>query len=379
MRCSGLSPSIGAPNTMFAMMASRAASRLTPISAAPAARHYVPGCCRPCPAARSGAGRDRYWSPRSVRTCGSTGSAYRKIIFDETYYVPDALGILRYGVEHNYVSDRNRCCPRQFAYLHGWRRVRGASASGKAVHRVRRVDVRAELVRLAVRHCLHRLAGHPAAGPDRPPDDQVHPARLRGWPAAGPGRAGIRDEPDRPAGHLPDVLGAGRIRLPGGGPRCDPGPVGRGGWGGWPGPAAGGARAGPLVAGGRRSLPGPRPGLQVGRDLVRDRVRHPHRGLGPRRAANRWSGRRAARHAYPGQPVAAGDVRAGADRRVRHHLAGWFISSTGYDRQYAAQTGRSSRLSPRWTRLCTTSSRSCSSISASLRTTRTSRSPGPGC
>lgn len=31
----------------------------------------------------------------------------RTIIFDETYYVPDAYGILRYGVEHNYVSDRN--------------------------------------------------------------------------------------------------------------------------------------------------------------------------------------------------------------------------------------------------------------------------------
>ncbi|MGI8449351.1 MAG: dolichyl-phosphate-mannose--protein mannosyltransferase [Streptosporangiaceae bacterium] len=30
-----------------------------------------------------------------------------KVIFDETYYVPDALGILRYGVEHNYVSARN--------------------------------------------------------------------------------------------------------------------------------------------------------------------------------------------------------------------------------------------------------------------------------
>ena len=28
-------------------------------------------------------------------------------IFDETYYVPDALGILRFGVEHNYVSNRN--------------------------------------------------------------------------------------------------------------------------------------------------------------------------------------------------------------------------------------------------------------------------------
>ncbi len=29
------------------------------------------------------------------------------IIFDETYYVPDALGILRFGVEHNYTSNRN--------------------------------------------------------------------------------------------------------------------------------------------------------------------------------------------------------------------------------------------------------------------------------
>jgi dolichyl-phosphate-mannose-protein mannosyltransferase len=29
------------------------------------------------------------------------------IIFDETYYVPDALGILRFGAEHNYISNRN--------------------------------------------------------------------------------------------------------------------------------------------------------------------------------------------------------------------------------------------------------------------------------
>jgi dolichyl-phosphate-mannose-protein mannosyltransferase len=29
------------------------------------------------------------------------------IIFDETYYVPDALGILKYGTEHNYISKRN--------------------------------------------------------------------------------------------------------------------------------------------------------------------------------------------------------------------------------------------------------------------------------
>jgi dolichyl-phosphate-mannose-protein mannosyltransferase len=29
------------------------------------------------------------------------------IIFDETYYVPDALGILKYGTEHNYIANRN--------------------------------------------------------------------------------------------------------------------------------------------------------------------------------------------------------------------------------------------------------------------------------
>ncbi len=31
----------------------------------------------------------------------------RAVIFDETYYVPDAFGILKFGVEHNYVSGRN--------------------------------------------------------------------------------------------------------------------------------------------------------------------------------------------------------------------------------------------------------------------------------
>jgi dolichyl-phosphate-mannose-protein mannosyltransferase len=34
-------------------------------------------------------------------------SVPRSVIFDETYYVPDAYGILRHGVEQNYVSDRN--------------------------------------------------------------------------------------------------------------------------------------------------------------------------------------------------------------------------------------------------------------------------------
>ena len=29
------------------------------------------------------------------------------VIFDETYYVSDAWGIVRFGVEHNYVANRN--------------------------------------------------------------------------------------------------------------------------------------------------------------------------------------------------------------------------------------------------------------------------------
>lgn len=31
----------------------------------------------------------------------------KSVMFDETYYVPDALGILRFGVEHNYIAGRN--------------------------------------------------------------------------------------------------------------------------------------------------------------------------------------------------------------------------------------------------------------------------------
>jgi dolichyl-phosphate-mannose-protein mannosyltransferase len=34
-------------------------------------------------------------------------SAPKSVIFDETYYVPDALGILKFGAEHNYAANRN--------------------------------------------------------------------------------------------------------------------------------------------------------------------------------------------------------------------------------------------------------------------------------
>jgi hypothetical protein len=108
-----------------------------------------------------------------------------KVIFDETYYVPDALGILRYGVEHNYVSARNSMLVQgnthiftpggEFVVHPRWGSCSSHSASGRSASTrsaggSRRAD---------------RVAGHPAAGPDRPADDPVHPARLHvrqpGW------------------------------------------------------------------------------------------------------------------------------------------------------------------------------------------------------
>ena len=132
----------------------------------------------------------------------------------------------------------------------------------------------AQPVRLAVLGRADRLAGDPAAGPDRPPDDPVDAARLRRGPAAGAGRPGIRDEPDGAAGHLPDVLGAGRVRLPGRGPGPSPGP-------GWPrrlrrgtparsagrrpaDPGGGGSRGGGWAPGSASAWPWPPSGTRSG-------------------------------------------------------------------------------------------------------------------
>src|SRR5580693_1938874 len=41
----------------------------------------------------------------------------KAVIFDETYYVPDALGILRFGVEHNYIAARNALLVRGDAHI----------------------------------------------------------------------------------------------------------------------------------------------------------------------------------------------------------------------------------------------------------------------
>jgi dolichyl-phosphate-mannose-protein mannosyltransferase len=41
----------------------------------------------------------------------------KSVMFDETYYVPDALGIMRFGVEHNYVAGRNALLVRGDAHI----------------------------------------------------------------------------------------------------------------------------------------------------------------------------------------------------------------------------------------------------------------------
>ena len=51
----------------------------------------------------------------------------RAVIFDETYYVPDAFGILKFGVEHNYVSTRN------VLLVHGNPHVFSSPAGGEFV------------------------------------------------------------------------------------------------------------------------------------------------------------------------------------------------------------------------------------------------------
>jgi dolichyl-phosphate-mannose--protein O-mannosyl transferase len=41
----------------------------------------------------------------------------KSVIFDETYYVPDALGILKFGTEHNYAANRNTLIARGDAHI----------------------------------------------------------------------------------------------------------------------------------------------------------------------------------------------------------------------------------------------------------------------
>ena len=60
------------------------------------------------------------------------------VIFDETYYVPDALGILRFGAEHNYVANRNALIASgEPAHLRQRRRIRRPPAVREDPHRGR--------------------------------------------------------------------------------------------------------------------------------------------------------------------------------------------------------------------------------------------------
>jgi dolichyl-phosphate-mannose-protein mannosyltransferase len=64
--------------------------------------------CPPMPGSRAWG----WIGPLLVTAFGTFLRFYRlsvppSIVFDETYYVPDALGILKYGTEHNYIANRN--------------------------------------------------------------------------------------------------------------------------------------------------------------------------------------------------------------------------------------------------------------------------------
>ena len=153
------------------------------------------------------------------------------VLFDETYYVPDAYGILRHGVEIDHVSNVNALLTRgKYAHPGGDQgRVRGPPAARQDADRRRGVAVRADAVRLAVRGGGGGFAGHPDDSADRAPDDPLDAARLRRGLPAGPGRAGVRAEPDRDPGHLRHVLDTGRLRPAGDRQGPDQGPPCSGG------------------------------------------------------------------------------------------------------------------------------------------------------
>ena len=176
------------------------------------------------------------------------------VLFDETYYVPDAYGILKHGVEINHVKNVNALLVRGNTHF-----LIGTTGEyvvhpplGKIMIAVGEWAVRADPVRLAVRGGRVRLAGHLDDGADRPPDDPVDAVRLRGGAAAGPRRAGVRAEPHRDPRHLRHVLGAGSVWPAGDRPGPDQGAAGGGRGSGGP-DGTGGPRLGvrwPLVLAG---------------------------------------------------------------------------------------------------------------------------------
>jgi hypothetical protein len=97
------------------------------------------------------------------------------VVFDETYYVGDAYGILKHGVEINHLPNADAVLARGGTNILG-------SGGELVVHRP-------DAVRVAVHRGGGRVAGHPDGRQDHPADDPLHAARLRGRAADVAGRA----------------------------------------------------------------------------------------------------------------------------------------------------------------------------------------------
>ena len=145
----------------------------------------------------------------------------KSFVFDETYYAKDALSLLKFGVEQNFVKgdDKTKDLANQRILAGDFNDVfarqpvvRRAPARRQVGDRRRRVAVRDEPVRLA----LHGGAdGHAVGADDRPHRSAavpVDPARLSRRPAARRRRHALRAQPHRAARPDPDVLGARGVR-----------------------------------------------------------------------------------------------------------------------------------------------------------------------
>ena len=274
----------------------------------------------------------------------------RAVIFDETYYVPDALGILRFGVEHNYVSNRNGCwCaatrasspgggefvvhpPFGKVLIAGGEWLFGLSPFGwrfaAAVVGSLSILLLARIARRMTRSTLLGCFAGLLLALDGLEFVMSRTALLdifvMFWVLAAFGCLVV--DRDLYRARLADAAAAA----------AEPAA---------PGPGRRGARRGghPLVADGRRGLPGAGLRVQVERPLVRARVRRAVLRLGCRGAPDRWArqGHRPAgllRISAAWPPFVALPLVA--------YLAtwtGWFATSSGYDRNWARCTGSTSR------------------------------------
>ena len=244
------------------------------------------------------------------------------IIFDETYYVPDALGILRFGVEHNYVSTRNSLLVRGNSHIFttggefvvhppvgklliafgewtfglnsfGWR-FATALIGSLAILLLARITRR--MTRSTLLGCVAGLLMALDGLEFVMSRTALLDIFLMFWVLAAFGCLVV--DRDHTRARL-----AAAVQASAGGVRRGRAATGR---------AGGAPRAplgcGALVAGGRRGVPRPGARLEMGRDLVRARLRRPGRRLGCGGAA----GGRAARSASAAPCGAPGGCRPGA-------------------------------------------------------------------